>query len=296
MTAKEDQAFVKSLKEFIGGTVGGWSQVIVGHPFDTVKVRLQTQPDPPKYKGAIDCVKVTLKEEGPRGLYKGVASPLMGIGICNAILFSANGNFRRLLQGGDESRVLSLAEITLAGGLAGSVMAFANCPVELLKVKLQAQNTMPVSEIRGTPYKGVIDCGIRTFKDRGLAGLYRGITITIIRDVPSYASYFFAYEGMKRWLASNKQDTDLTSGDLLLAGGIAGIAAWLPCYPQDVLKSRMQNNTSYKSTADCFRALVAQKMGVKSFFKGFTPTLARAFPANAATFFAYESAMKLLRN
>ncbi|KAF9580335.1 hypothetical protein BGW38_003061, partial [Lunasporangiospora selenospora] len=67
--------------DVVAGTVGGWAQVISGHPFDTLKVRLQTQPNPPKYHGAMDCLRVTLKEEGPAGLYKGVTSPLMGIGI-----------------------------------------------------------------------------------------------------------------------------------------------------------------------------------------------------------------------
>lgn len=52
----------------------------------------------------------------------------------------SNGYFRRMLQGGDEKKVLSLSEMGVAGGLAGSVMAFFNCPIELLKVKLQVQD------------------------------------------------------------------------------------------------------------------------------------------------------------
>lgn len=58
----------------------------------------------------------------------------------NAVVFMSNGYFRRMLQGGDEKKVLSLSEMGVAGGLAGSVMAFFNCPIELLKVKLQVQD------------------------------------------------------------------------------------------------------------------------------------------------------------
>lgn len=36
----------------------------VGHPPDTIKVRLQTQPSPPIYSGAMDCVRKLIKEEG----------------------------------------------------------------------------------------------------------------------------------------------------------------------------------------------------------------------------------------
>lgn len=77
-------------------------------------------------------------------------------------MFMANGHSRRLLQNGDEKKVLSicklyikiregkinffffffcfLVEIGVAGSMAGSVMAFLNCPIELLKVKLQTQD------------------------------------------------------------------------------------------------------------------------------------------------------------
>lgn len=56
-------------KNFIAGGVGGTCTVIVGHPFDTVKVRLQTQPTPkpgekPIFTGALDCVKKTVSKEG----------------------------------------------------------------------------------------------------------------------------------------------------------------------------------------------------------------------------------------
>ncbi|RUP48636.1 mitochondrial carrier domain-containing protein [Jimgerdemannia flammicorona] len=289
-------------QDFVAGTVAGWAQVVVGHPFDTIKVRMQTQPNPPRYRNAVDCLRQTVQYEGARGLFKGVTSPLMGIGICNAVVFTANGNFRRMLQKGDESKVLSLAEITVAGSLSGFVMSFVNCPVELLKIKLQTQyGGVKATAIRaatgGTlhkPYTGVIDAGVRTFATDGTPGLYRGISITMLRDVPSFAAYFFTYEATKRALAAHRgEGVSLTNTDLLLAGGLAGFGAWLPCYPQDVIKSRMQSDMSYKTTFQAFRSLLSQR-SARIFFRGFGPTMARAFPANAATFFAYEMAMKAM--
>ncbi|KAF9570568.1 hypothetical protein EC968_001687 [Mortierella alpina] len=291
-------------------------------------VRLQTQPNPPKYSGAMDCLRMTLKEEGvwfavlfiqvllmkvqysgrkltPAGLYKGVTSPLMGIGICNAVMFAANGTFRRMFQGGDETKQLSLFQIGCAGSMAGGVMAFVNCPVELLKVKLQTQykpsaGAIPAAVGAIKPYTGVLDAGIRTFRQQGLKGLYRGMDITLMRDVPSYFTYFVTYEGTKRILAHFNHSgrvEDLSTPELLLAGGIAGFGAWVPCYPQDVVKSRMQSNLSYQSTLECFRSLQVEARGGnwKVWFKGFGPTMARAFPANAATFFFYEMTMKVMR-
>ena len=67
---------VSEVKNFLAGGFGGICVVISGHPFDTIKVRLQTQPkpapgQPPMYAGTLDCVKKTVKHEGFRGLYKG---------------------------------------------------------------------------------------------------------------------------------------------------------------------------------------------------------------------------------
>ena len=57
------------------GTVAGIAVCLVGHPFDTLKVRLQTQPvHSPVYSGLVDCFVKTLKWEGIGGLYKGVGT------------------------------------------------------------------------------------------------------------------------------------------------------------------------------------------------------------------------------
>ena len=63
----------RTIKNSVSGTVAGIAICLVGHPFDTLKVRLQTQPvNNPVYKGLTDCFIKTLKWEGIGGLYKGV--------------------------------------------------------------------------------------------------------------------------------------------------------------------------------------------------------------------------------
>ncbi len=120
--------------EVIAGTVGGWAQVAIGHPFDTVKVLMQTNHE---YRNAWNCFQKTVQSQGLLSLYKGSLSPFIGFGICNAVVFSANGYFRRLLSTGNE---LSLGKIMLAGGCSGAIVAVINCPFELVKVKLQTSN------------------------------------------------------------------------------------------------------------------------------------------------------------
>ena len=70
---------LQSLRALIAGGVGGVCAVVVGHPFDLVKVRLQTS-ERGVYTGAMDVVRKTVAKEGlARGLYAGVSAPLVGV-------------------------------------------------------------------------------------------------------------------------------------------------------------------------------------------------------------------------
>lgn len=72
-SVSDASVFRRTLKNSASGTVAGIAVCLVGHPFDTLKVRLQTQPvNNPVYKGLLDCFLKTLKWEGIGGLYKGV--------------------------------------------------------------------------------------------------------------------------------------------------------------------------------------------------------------------------------
>lgn len=67
------------IKYFISGGFGGICTVLVGHPFDTIKVRLQTSAlTNQHYNGMVDCASKTIKREGVRGLYKGMSAPIAG--------------------------------------------------------------------------------------------------------------------------------------------------------------------------------------------------------------------------
>ena len=75
-------------KDVFAGTCGGITVTLLGHPFDTVKVLLQTQSSKnPVYSGAVDAASKVIKQEGFKGLYRGVTSPLAGQMFFRATLF-----------------------------------------------------------------------------------------------------------------------------------------------------------------------------------------------------------------
>lgn len=109
--------------------------VVVGHPLDTVKIRLQTQEARnPLYKGTADCLRSILMKEGIRGIYRGVASPLVGVAGINAIVFGIYGQAQRQMSNAD-----SLKSHALAGGVAGLFQSFICSPMELAKSRLQVR-------------------------------------------------------------------------------------------------------------------------------------------------------------
>ena len=110
--------------------------------------------------------------------------------------------------------------------------------------------------------------------------------MTLMRDIPCYAFYFAAYDQCKHLFCKSMPAANQFS-TLILAGGLAGICAWLPCYPQDVLKSRVQSS----STAMNYEFNLLQR---REIWRGFSFCLLRAFPANAVTFIAYEWCRQVL--
>lgn len=84
------------IKYFLSGGFGGVCTVLAGHPLDTIKVRLQTMPLPkageqPLYHGTLDCAKKTIRQEGFRGLYRGMSAPITGVAPIFALSFFGFG-------------------------------------------------------------------------------------------------------------------------------------------------------------------------------------------------------------
>lgn len=294
-------------KDLTAGTFGGMAQLVVGHPFDTIKVKLQSQPPPTpasplKYAGAIDAVKQTLAHEGPRGLFKGMGAPLATVAALNAILFTARGQMVALLQS-EPGAPLSISQQIICGAGAGVAVSFPACPTELIKCRLQAQSALASVEpnphgsasiaSKVIKYNGPFDVARHVLRSEGgVAGLFTGLTPTLLREVPGNAVMFGFYEATKQYFAGSQDTSSLSKGAKLAAGGVAGATFWLSVYPTDVIKSAIQvddqRNPKYHSTLDAFRKIYSTE-GLKGLYKGFGPAMARSVPANAACFLAYET-------
>lgn len=279
------------IKDLLAGTAGGIAQVLVGQPFDTTKVRLQTsQVDTTAGK----VVKDLLKNEGLKGFYKGTLTPLVGVGVCVSLQFGVNEAMKRFFHGmnGPDSKHLSLPQYYICGLAGGLTNSFVASPIEHVRIRLQTQT----GDAATAEFKGPLDC-IRKLKSAGQ--LMRGLTPTMARESHGCGVYFLTYEALvSQQVKSGIERVDIPAWKLCLFGATSGTILWLMVYPLDVIKSVMQtdNVKSPKNGGNIISVgkNIAAKQGISGFFKGFGPTMLRAAPANAATFATFETAMRLL--
>lgn len=180
----------------------------------------------------------------------------------------------------------SVAQISAAGFFSAIPMTLITAPFERVKVLLQIQGQNPPPQGQKPKYSGGLDVVRQLYREGGLRSVFRGSAMTLARDGPGSAAYFASYEYIKRSLTPKDPDGNVT-GELsltavLAAGGGAGVAMWIPVFPIDTIKSRLQSAEGRPTIGGTIRGIHANG-GFKAFFPGFGPALARAVPANAAT-------------
>lgn len=189
---------------------------------------------------------------------------------------------------------LTIAQTSAAGFFSAIPMTAITAPFERVKVILQVQGQKPLAPGEKPKYAGGLDVVRQLYREGGLRSVFRGSAATLARDGPGSAAYFAAYEYIKRELSPKDPVTGRPTGDLSLlaitaAGAAAGVAMWIPVFPVDTVKSRLQTAEGSVSIGGVIRELYG-KGGFKAFFPGFGPALTRAVPANAATFLGVELA------
>jgi solute carrier family 25 carnitine/acylcarnitine transporter 20/29 len=292
---------VKHYRGFVAGVFSGITKLSVGHPFDTIKVRLQTT-NSSQFKGPVDCLLQTLRNEGIKGIYKGATPPLAGWMVMDSVMLGSLSFYRRLLHDNVFSphRPLRSGETlhlptyghAIAGIMAGWTVSFVAGPVEHIKARLQVQYAAEKSK---RLYTGPIDCVRKIYKGHGIRGVYNGLFSTLL-----FRTFFWAWWGSyDLFTKALRKHTDLSAPAInFWAGGLSAQVFWTVAYPSDVVKQRIMTDPLGKDRRfprwrDAARA-VWREGGWKGYFRGFVPCFLRAFPANAMALVAFEGVMRAL--
>ena len=302
MSAEENAAGSASLskptgaqdyKGFVAGIFSGITKLAVGHPFDTIKVRLQTT-ERSQFSGPLEAVVRTVRNEGVLALYKGASPPLVGWMFMDSLLMGSMTLYRRLLNENVFNKVhynstsrtwdssqpkLPVLGHAMAGMMAGWTVSFIAAPVEHIKARLQVQYAASKSE---RLYKGPFDCTRKIYLSHGLRGVWHGLSATML-----FRSFFFVWWGTYDiFTEAFKKHTSMSLPAInFWAGGLSAQLFWLSSYPVDCVKQKIMTDElgsgqKYRHWHQAATAIYRQARW-RGYWRGFLPCFLRAFPANA---------------
>ncbi|KAK6541042.1 hypothetical protein TWF694_008420 [Orbilia ellipsospora] len=281
VAAAKDGHAITAVKDIAYGSFAGMVGKFIEYPFDTVKVRLQTQSN---FKGPLDCFMQGLRNDGITSLYRGIGPPLVGAAAENAGLFfsyTISQNVLRKLayQSYHPDEKLPMPALLTCGAISGAFCSLILTPIELIKCKMQVQavsheskattkasmaghipavgrayttSSMAVAPgiAHQTPrYAGPIALISEVIKVHGIRGMWHGQMGTFLRETGGSAVWFGGYEYISltfRRLGANaagKPKDENTAGEMMVAGAFAGVCYNAVFFPADTIKSQMQTAT-----------------------------------------------------
>lgn len=231
------------------GVCGGLVAAVTAHPLDTVKTRLQMGHS---FRSSAN----------PRVLLRGLMSPVLAVPPAWVANFAAYSEALRFT--GDKTT----AQHAAAGSLSGVVWALVVSPFELIKCIAQTEKRSS-TEVWKDWWE------TRSFS------LFRGLQITLLRDVLGLSVWFGVYHASKE------------RGDsAFISGGLSGCSCWLSIYPIDLLKTRFQVEQS--STVAQSLKVLRQDISAsgKLFWRPIPIILMRQFVAMGTSMTAVEQIRK----
>jgi solute carrier family 25 (adenine nucleotide translocator) protein 4/5/6/31 len=190
------------------------------------------------------------------------------------------GGFAGEMGKGEGSFMLDMA----LGGVSGAIVKTAMAPVERVKLLLQTQDSNPKVISGEIPkYTGIGDCFKRVSAEQGASAFWRGNLVNCIRYAPQQGSALAFNDQIKRMVPKYNPKTDYAKDFAmkLIAGGVAGGAANVVCYPFDFARTRLASDLGkgqgqFNGIADCIQKTVATG-GITGLYRGSAITVAGAF-------------------
>lgn len=284
----------------LAGASGGLATVLLLHPLDTLRTRLQSverRAVLAQRGDAIRAFRNIVLREGAPALYRGVVPAALGSVVSWACYFHWFQRTRAVIA---PAMRHDTGSHLLAGTIAGLMTSLATNPIWVVKVRLQLQSAVRGKDGAGyKPYSGFLD-GLRSIaREEGLRGLYRGIGPSIWL-VSHGALQFTLYEHFKEVLrrregeASDQyQGTSVTHS--LLASTASKLVASLATYPLQVARTRMQERFADGQRYGKFHTAflyIFRTEGFRGLYRGLSANIVRVTPQAAVTFVTYEQILK----
>ncbi|XVE97691.1 hypothetical protein REPUB_Repub03eG0040600 [Reevesia pubescens] len=285
-----------------GAVMGGVVHTIVA-PIERTKLLLQTQESNlaivagrrRRFKGMLDCIFRTVREEGILSLWRGNGSSVLRYYPSVALNFSLKDLYRNILRNSyfQDGHVFSGASANFIAGAA------AGCTTLVLIYPLDIAHTHLAADIGRTDvrrFRGIYHF-LRTIRKKdGIRGIYRGLPASLQGMVVHRGLYFGGFDTIKEIL-SEESKTELALWKRWVVAQAVTTSAGLLSYPLDTVRRRMMMQSGlekpmYHSTMDCWRTIYRTE-GVTSFYRGALSNVFRSTGA-AAILVLYDEVKKFM--
>ena len=182
-----------SAESFISGASAGALATATTYPLDLLRTRFAAQGTDRVYAGLVASVRDIARNEGPAGYFRGLSAaigqivPYMGLFFTSYEFFHLNLASANLPFGSGDAT---------AGVLASVFSKTCVFPLDLVRKRLQVQGPTRSRYIHSNipEYNGVVRSIGLIFRKEGIRGLYRGLTVSLVKAAPASAVTMWTYE------------------------------------------------------------------------------------------------------
>ncbi|KZF25670.1 mitochondrial carrier [Xylona heveae TC161] len=236
------------------GASGGVASGIVTCPLDVIKTKLQAQggfrgrrdaSGAAVYRGMLGTARVIWREDGIRGMYRGLGPMMLGYLPTWAVYLSVYDSAREYYYTVIDNRFVARA---LASITAGACSTMATNPIWVIKTRLMSQGSARVGDngVRAPwHYKSTLDAARKMYKNEGILAFYSGLTPALL-GLTHVAVQFPLYEYFKKQFTGlemgQQQENDSSNHwiGICTATFLSKVCASSATYPHEVLRTRLQ--------------------------------------------------------
>lgn len=314
------------------GAMAGVASGIVTCPLDVIKTKLQAQgafqalepgtKSRVMYHGLLGTARTIVKEDGVRGLYRGLGPMLLGYLPTWAVYMTVYDGSREWFyqHGYSEGDTNKLVARIYASVTAGACSTIATNPIWVIKTRLMSQVSKTATGQIRTPwyYDNTLDAARKMWQSEGIRAFYSGLAPALL-GLTHVTLQFPLYEALKQRFTgvgmgevpSSSSTTGSNTLGILAATFFSKIVATTATYPHEVLRTRLQtqqrvtgghhNGPSslqhsapsafkphYEGVINTFQIILKEE-GWRAFYNGMGTNMIRAVPAAMTTMLTFES-------
>jgi solute carrier family 25 protein 14/30 len=261
-----------------GGVAGVFAQSVV-QPIETLKVRLQADSTPPKYKSMPHAFRLVVTDEGMAGLWKGMSPAALRELSYSTLRFGLYKPIKAALGAGT-ARDTPVWKMLAAGGAAAGIAGLVSNPTDLLKVRMQAEEGAARS-MSAHAREVYVSSG------RRVLGFWRGASTTVVRAVTLGAVKMATYDSSKAAVEDWAGFRQGTLANTLAASTITSANVIFWSAPVDFLRTRVMTGDGSAGMAQ----IVAQQVkanGPLVMWRGWLPQYMRLLPYGTLQFLFME--------